>query len=356
MERDEAWLPGGDWRARSWRFGRLAARRNSYAGVAIVLAVGLFVANAIVQHAFLDRSSWASTMAVLAPFVLTSLAQAVPIFSGNGGLDLSVGPFAGFITVLIAGVLVPYGIRSPAEVIPIVVVFGFLAGALNGVLVGYVRLPPIIATLGTYLFWTGMGTEILSSPGGTVPQWLIHLDGSYGPIPGVWIVFAAVAIGWLAFSRTAFLRNLFGVGGDERAAYTAGVNVAAVRVIAYALAGLFAAIAGMLLCGLIQSGDGTVGPAYTVSSVTAVALGGIALAGGRGGLLGAALGGVVLFLIQNLLTVTKVSAFQLDIVNGAVLIVALGLNGTIMRFRRVRHSGTTRRVGTSAATTVGAPS
>jgi len=89
-----------------------------------------------------------------------------------------------------------------------------------------------------------------------------------------------------------------------------------------------------MLTGLIQGGDGTVGPPYTISALTAVALGGISLAGGRGGLLGGALGGAILFLIQELLTDAKVSVYSVSVVNGVVLILALALNGTVEYLRR----------------------
>ena len=89
-----------------------------------------------------------------------------------------------------------------------------------------------------------------------------------------------------------------------------------------------------MLTGLIQSGDGTVGPPYTISALTAVALGGISLAGGRGGLLGAALGGGVLFLIQELLTDAHVSVYAVSTVDGIILILALALNGTVEYLRR----------------------
>src|SRR3954452_20555664 len=89
-----------------------------------------------------------------------------------------------------------------------------------------------------------------------------------------------------------------------------------------------------MLTGLIQSGGGTVGPPYTISAITAVALGGISLAGGRRGLLGGAPRGAVLFLIQELLTDAHVSVFQVSIIDGIVLIFALGLNGTVEHLRR----------------------
>jgi ribose transport system permease protein len=312
---------------------RQLVQRNSYLAVPLALLVVLFIANAIVQPQFLSQQSWAASMAVLCPTVLTAMAMTLPILSGNGGIDLSVGPMAGFITVLIAAVLVPAGITSQV-IIPIVIVFGLMSGALNGVLIAYVRLPAIIATLGMYLFYQGLGTEVLPEAGGSVPVWLVKLDGSYGPIPAVWVVFAVIAVIWLLLTRGSYPRNLLSVGGDERAAYTAGVNVSRLRVVTYSLGGALAAIAGLMLTGLIQGGDGTVGPPYTISAITAVALGGIALAGGRGGLLGGAIGGTVLFLIQELLTDAHVSVYAVSVVNGIILILALALNGTVEYLRR----------------------
>jgi ribose transport system permease protein len=320
---------------------RQILRRNSYAAVPLALLIVLFVVNAVVQPQFLAQQGWASSMAVLCPTVLTAMAVTLPVLSGNGGIDLSVGPLAGFMTVLIAAVLVPAGITTPQLIIPIVVVFGLLSGAINGLLVAYVRLPAIIATLGMYLFYQGLGTEVLPQAGGEVPVWLVKLNGSFGPIPAVWVVFAVIALVWTLVSRGSYLRNLLAVGGDERAAYTAGVNVARVRLITYSFGGVLACLAGLMLTGLIQSGDGTVGPPYTISAITAVALGGISLGGGRGGLLGGALGGGVLFLIQELLTDAKVSVYQVSIIDGIILIFALALNGTVEHLRK--RSSASRR-------------
>lgn len=313
---------------------RQILRRNSYAAVPLALLILLFIVNAAVQPQFLDQQNWASSMAVLCPTVLTAMAVTLPVMSGNGGIDLSVGPLAGFMTVLIAAVLVPAGITTPQLIIPIVIVFGLLSGAINGLLVAYVRVPAIIATLGMYLFYQGLGTEVLPEAGGDVPVWLVKLNGSVGPIPAVWLVFAVIALVWTLVSRGSYPRNLLAVGGDERAAYTAGVNVARLRLVTYSIGGLLACLGGLMLTGLIQSGDGTVGAPYTISALTAVALGGVSLAGGRGGLLGGALGGGVLFLIQELLTDAHVSVYSVSVVDGIILIFALALNGTVEHLRR----------------------
>jgi ribose transport system permease protein len=311
-----------------------------YASAPLAIFAVLFVANVIWQISFIHPNNWASTLTLAAPFIITGLAQTLPILSGQGGLDLSVGPFAGFVAVLIARTYGPSGLGAPEILIPLVVITGLVGGAINGILIAYVRLPPIIATLGAYLFYTGIAAEVLPTPGGTVPHWTTHLVQSYGPIPGMVFVFGVIAVAWILLCRTAYVRHLLSVGGDDRAALTSGVDVAKVKVIAYALAGLLAAIAGLVLAGTLNSGDATIGPPLTISSVAAVALGGISLAGGRGGLFGAAIGGGSYYLIQNLLTVIKVSPFALNIADGVILIVALAFGGLLDRRRR-RARGTT---------------
>ena len=216
---------------------RQTLRRNNYAAVPLALLILLFVVNAAVQPQFLAQNSWATSMSVLCPTVLTAMAMTLPVLSGNGGLDLSVGPLAGFMTVLISTILVPAGITTPVLVIPIVVVFGALSGAINGVLIAYVRLPAIIATLGMYLFYQGLGTDVLPQAGGNVPVWVVKLNGSFGPIPAVWVVLAVIALVWTLLSRGSYMRNLLAVGGDERAAFTAGVNVARLRLVTYIIGG-----------------------------------------------------------------------------------------------------------------------
>jgi ribose transport system permease protein len=324
--------------------GRLAlrsvvasARGTAYGWPAFVAAAALAVATAIVEPAFYSPNNWSAASVAFAPFVLVSMAQAAPIVSGNGGLDLSVGPVAGFMTVLIAAELVPHGITSPALVIPIVIGAGAAIGLLNGVLVAYGRLPAVIVTLAAYLVASGVALQLLPSPGGEVPGWLTDMAGSYGPIPAALVLVGAVFVAWIALQATAYRRNLLIVGGDDRLAFTSGVNVAAIRVGAYVVAGIVAACAGLALAASLGSGDPTVGPNYSLISFAGVALGGVSLVGGRGGMLGAAAGGAILFLIQNLLTVDQVSTFHQQIVEGAILLLALTANSFALKLRQRRY-------------------
>ena len=125
--------------------------------------------------------------------------------------------------------------------------------------------------------------------------------------------------------RLPYYDQLMATGSDDRAAYTAGVPVPFVRFLSYVITGLFAGIAGLMMTALIGSADANIAPSYTLIAISAVALGGVSLAGGRGGLIGAAIGAIDIFLIQSVLTLFNVSTFVLQIAYGAVLVIAISL-------------------------------
>ena len=122
---------------------------------------------------------------------------------------------------------------------------------------------------------------------------------------------------------------MFSIGGDAPTAFASGVNVAVVRIVAYALGGMFAAIAGVALTGLIHSADSSLGLQYTLIAIAAVSLGGTPIGGGRGGLVGALLGATCVFLIQNLLSTLNISAQWLNVVYGCILIIAVVLSAQL---------------------------
>jgi ribose transport system permease protein len=206
--------------------------------VALVIFAGL---NAAASPAFTDSGNWNGMLIGAAPFIITAMAQTAVVMSGDGGVDLSVGPLAGLVNALIASVLVPHGWTDPLSLVGATLLVGVASGLLNGIMVAVVRVQPIIATLGTYLAYQGITLEMMPMAGGQAPDWLVALANSRGGVPGVLVLIAALGIAWLAFERTAFRRNLLAVGGDARAAYASGVNVAAVRIIAYVIGGILAA-------------------------------------------------------------------------------------------------------------------
>jgi ribose transport system permease protein len=238
----------------------------------------------------------------------------------------------GLVNVVVIRWLVEgLGIESPLAIVPLVLVLGLLSGILNGFLATVVRIQPIVATLGTSLLYAGITLTIAPSPIGTAPDWIKALAGPTSIVP-----LALVALVWLLIKRLPFYEQLMCVGSDDRAAYTAGIPVTAVRWLSYILAGLFASVGGLCLTGLIGSADPNIANTYTLLAISAVALGGVSLAGGRGGLVAALLGAADIFLLQTALTFFNVSTFVLQIVYGVVLTVAVALNADRLRryFRR----------------------
>lgn len=302
------------------RFFGLAdlVRNAGFAGVLFVLLLAL---NLILNPTRFAPANWGTLIGLAAPLIGASLASAPVILAGRGGIDISVGPAMGFVNAIVIQVLfLTMGISSPAVVIPAALLAGLAIGAINGILATVVRIQPIVATLGTYLVLGGVTLTIVPSPVGPAPGWLKAMSASWSILP-----LASVAICWLLIKKLPYYDLLMAVGSDDRAAYTAGVPVTKVRFIAYLITGLFAAIAGLMLTALIGSADPNIGASYTLIAIASVALGGVSLAGGRGGLAGAAIGAIDIFLLQSALTAFNVSTYVLQIAYGAILVAAVVL-------------------------------
>jgi ribose transport system permease protein len=295
----------------------------------MVLFALLLIGNLITIPQFVSLGNLPGTLAVAAPFVIAAIATTPAILVGGGGIDLSVGPLLGFVNVLLIQEFIPRHLDGPLTAVPLLFLIGAGAGLVNGLLVTLVRLQPIVATLGTYLVLTGLSLEMMPQPEGQAPHWITQFGGSVVGIPGSVILVGAPMVVWALLQRTAFYRAMMAVGGDERAAFSAGVDLIVTRLGAYMIGGIFAAVAGLALTALIESGDPNIGPTYTLVAIAAVALGGTSLAGGRGGIIGSIFGALSIYLIQNLLSAVHVSALWLQVAYGAILVFAVVVNAEI---------------------------
>lgn len=299
-----------------------AGKSFGEARLALALFLVFIVINVLLNPARFAPSALGTTLGMMAPLILSSIAVTPVLLAGGGGIDISVGPLLTLVNVLIVQVLVVrLGATSPVIIIPTALMIGLLSGLLNGFLTAIVRIQPIVATLSTYLIYRGLAVWLMPSPGGYVPGWLASISGEMSFLPVL-----VVLVAWYALTRTVFYEHLMATGGDDRAAYTAGINVTAVRFGAYILSGLISSIAALCLTALIGSGDPKVGPGYTMTAIASAALGGVSLAGGIGGVVGAALGAVDIFLLQSILTFFNISPFALQIAYGLILVSALSLN------------------------------
>lgn len=298
------------------------ARKAAYLVFAGVLLVVLIVANAVVNPVAFDAAQIPTTVGLAAPLVLAAMAVTPAVLVGGGGIDLSVGPLMSLVgAVVIVDVIGTLHGSSPTVVIPVALGIGVASGLVTGALVALLRLQPIVATLGTYLAYTGLTLIVAPQPTGSVPSWLATMAQT-GSIPTLAVVFVA----WWLFSRTPLYEALMATGGEDRAAFVAGVPVTTVRITAYTISGLLAAIGGLSLAALLGSADPNAGAQYTLLGIAAMALGGVSLSGGRGGMFGAVVGALDVFLIQNVLTFYNMTSFIEQVVYGGILVVAVGIN------------------------------
>ncbi|MBZ9809133.1 MULTISPECIES: ABC transporter permease [unclassified Mesorhizobium] len=308
-------------------FGRLLSLGRSV-GFAVVLLIVLLAVNLMLSPARFQPGSWGALVGLAAPLIGAAIASTPVILAGRGGIDISVGPLMGFVNAIVIQVLfLRAGISSPLALVPAALLIGALVGAANGFLATIVRIQPIVATLGTYLILTGVTLTILPAPIGPAPAWLKALAGPFSLLP-----LALMFLFWWLVRRSPYYDQLMAVGSDDRAAYTAGVDVTLVRFIAYVMTGILGGCAGLMLTALIGSADPNIGPTYTLIAIAAVALGGVSLAGGRGGVAGAAIGAIDIFLLQSVLTTFNVSTFVLQIAYGAILVLAVMLTALLERF------------------------
>lgn len=294
----------------------------SEARFAILLFCLLIVITAILTPSRFSLDNLGTTLGLMTPFILAACAVTPVFLAGREGIDLSVGPLIGFVSVIMVKVMIlDLGYTHPAILLPTALGLGGLVGAINGGLAVYLRVQPIVTTLGSYLVLAGLATWILPSPQGPVPAWLSSLSEGYSILP-----LLGVGLIWFIMKRLPLHGLIMTIGGEDRAAYAAGVNVDLVRFLTYVIGGVFAGVAALSLTGLLGSADAQVGPNYTLFAIAAAALGGVSLAGGKGTLFGAVIGAVDIFLLQNIVTHFNVSSFLLQISYGVILVIAVSLN------------------------------
>jgi ribose transport system permease protein len=310
-------------------------RRHSWA-FACTLAIVLLAINIAISPSFLTPERLPTTLATLAPFVLVGFASTPAIISG--GIDISVGPLATFINCLFVAVLLPLGIGDWYAAIPILLIASAAIGTVTGLLVTVVRLHAVVASTGVLFVLTGLSITISNAPVSAPANWSSGLSKAYGWLPGALITIGIAALAWFLLRRTAFVRNLLATGESDISAYGSGVNVTLVRTLAYTLGGLFAGVAGVALSALLQSSQSSLAYTYALLGLAAAVLGGTALGGGKGGLLGTFFGALVLYLLQQLLTATGVQASLVQFSFGLVLVIGVVLGATLLnpRQRKVR--------------------
>lgn len=313
-----------------------SVRRAAWTISLLALLVLLLIVTKVIQPSYGVAAVQGLGVSVL-PLALAAVAQAVVVIAG--GIDLSIGSQMALVSVVSATAMKGQSDEFGYLVVVGSLLLGLLLGAVNGVLVVLTRVPDIVVTLAMAFVWAGCALVVRSAPGGAAAQWLKDLV--LGPIGNEWVpkaavvLLIAVAIIWLPIARTKLGLSLYAVGSNRLAAFRSGVAVERTRLISYMLTGLFSALAGLSLTASTGIGTPVPGP-YTLLSVAAVVLGGVSLAGGRGGLLGPILAVVVLQLIRTDLTFLNVNT-NLALVAQGIILIGVVMVGSLIEMRRARR-------------------
>jgi len=268
---------------------------------------------------------------------LVAMAQTLPVLTA--GLDLSVG-MVFVLANCVASALVVGSVFETALGLVVVLLVGIGCGALNGIIVVYGRLQPIITTLATGAIYYGFALLLRPVPGGDVNADLA--DALTGQLPGgipasLLFILMVVLVIWVPFRRSVLGRAAYAVGSSETAAYMSGVPIGQAKILAYALSGLLASIAGLMLTFITYSGEASaaIGGTYTLNSIAAVVIGGTSLFGGAGSAVGSIFGAFALRTIGDLMFVFDLQPFWQPLVQGVILLLAVSLGA--LRLLRIRN-------------------
>ncbi|HEX3984274.1 MAG TPA: ABC transporter permease [Acidisoma sp.] len=308
---------------------------NGTANVAVVYIL-LFAILVVRQPETLTASGLTDLFNNALPLALAAAGGGLVVITR--GFDLSVAGVIALTNVLVA-TSVPDGPLGALMAVGIACGTGLLVGAVNGWLVAYVRLQSIASTLATMIICSGIALLVLDAPGGEVPDAVVN--GFTGVLPGNLPVAALIAlivvVLWLALRRTDWGVAIYAIGADETAAALAGVAVRRVKFLTYCLAGLLYGFAGLMLSALTATGNPNGGTSYLLLMFAAIAIGGTAFSGGRGGVVGSMIGAATLTLLQKVLFSAGVSSFYTGIFQGIVMILAVIIGAVTAKLAEARR-------------------
>ncbi|MFI2615178.1 substrate-binding domain-containing protein [Streptomyces sp. NPDC018584] len=287
--------------------------------IVLVVAMSLLSGDFLTTQNLLNVGVQAAVTAILAFGVTFVIVSA--------GIDLSVGSVAALSATVLAWSATSEGLPVWLAVV-LAVGTGMACGFVNGLLVSYGKLPPFIATLA--MLSVARGLSLVISQGSPIPfpDAVSHLGDTVGgwlPVPVVVMVVMGLVTA-LVLGRTFIGRSMYAIGGNEEAARLSGLRVKRQKLVIYALSGLFAAVAGIVLASRLVSAQPQAAQGYELDAIAAVVIGGASLAGGVGKASGTLIGALILAVLRNGLNLLSVSAFWQQVVIGVVIALAVLLD------------------------------
>ena len=310
----------------------------------------LIIIASIISDAFLSYQNIMNVLRQISTNAILSLGLLLVIMTG--GMDISIGSIVGVSSVLLATLFAPESASGPMAflvrffggmisknagglllAILVILVFGALFGAINGVVICKARVQPFIMTIGTLTLYRGVA---LLLTGGL----LVYMDSDTSSlvevigkgravlnIPNQLFVLLAVAIA-VAFvlNKTVFGRSLKAIGGNQESARLAGINVDFHKIAVYTICGVCAAAAGVLATARTTCGDPNLGTSYEMNAIAACVIGGAKLSGGRGTVIGTLCGALIIGIINNMMNLADINTYYQYVVRGGIVILAVAFN------------------------------
>ena len=315
------------------RIASSLVRRNTWTIGLLALLAALLIFTKVIQPSYGPTGIQGLAVSAAA-LAFAAVAQAIVVISG--GIDLSIGAMMALTNVVAAQAMKGQSEETGVLIAIAVLLLGVVIGTINGVMIVFTRVADIIVTLAMSFVWAGCALLVLKVPGGQASRWLTDL--AHGSVLTEWLpkpallVVLIVAGFWIPLRGSRLGLSLYAIGSDRLAAFRSGVSVGRTKIISYALAGLFSALGGLAITA--NTGIGTPLPGgYTLTSVAAVVLGGVALAGGRGGVFGPIVAVIVLALIRSDLTFLNLNSNLATVTQGVILIGVVIL-GSVTALRR----------------------
>ncbi len=300
----------------------------------VIIFVAMLVIVIALQGNFFEPSSLRNSIISWTPLILLAMGQAIVIIAG--GLDLSSGPAMSFMLCVLAATMKKDDPASGGIALILAILVMLLIGAVNGFAVGYLKLPPIVATFATSYIWLGAGLFIMPTPGGECVNWMrafydfSSVEGmpaalkSFGEvIPTAVLLIIVACVVWFLVSRTKTGRYIYAVGSDRNVAYQSGINTSKVQLIAYMINAFFALLCALFYVAQNQAGSARLGDPLTLQCVAAAVVGGIALTGGRGNVFMAIIGAIIMSLVSKLIYLANIPAAYQSLVSGIIIIAAI---------------------------------
>ena len=281
---------------------------------------------ALTTNRFLDAGNVSNLILQVSIVAVVAIGSTLVIITG--GIDLSPGSAIALMTMVFAMSIKFWGVPLPVA-IGATVVLGSLLGSINGLLSAYLRIPAFITTLAALSAFRGVA--FMFNNGSPVFSLDPRLESIfYGTVFGVplplFYVVGLYALFFFVLRYTRFGRSLYAVGGNPNAAALSGLNVARVRFLAFAIAGAMAGVGAVLMSARLNSGSPNYGVGMELSAIAAAVIGGASLAGGRGAVVDTVIGALTIVIVQNGLNLNAVPASAQNVIIGAIIVIAVGLD------------------------------